>query len=344
MEKKIRLGHIGMSHDHSGQKLATARKYPDIFEIVGICEEKDAVYERLKNHPDYQGIPRLTTEQFFNSDLDAVLVEGFELDLVRLGQMCIDNDLPIHLDKPAGDDIVAFEKLLRDAKRKHLTVQLGYMYRNNPAVEYALKAVREGKLGEIYEVDAIMNTGHWLSKRQWLKCFDAGIMFFLGCHMVDFIHMFQGTPNNIIPFNRSTHFDNTDVIDHGFAVFEYDHGVSVARATATECNGWARRQLVICGQKGTIEIKPLETGNNQRYGEINFTEYSPLGSSTFCDRKQIVEIPPVAGRYDSQLMEFAKCVRGEMENPFTYEYELQTQRMVLAACGQDIDYKAKIEL
>ena len=95
---------------------------------------------------------------------------------------------------------------------------------------------------------------------------------------------------------------------------------------------------------GTIEIKPLETGNNQRYGEINFTEYSPLGSSTFCDRKQVVEIPPVAGRYDSQLMEFAKCVRGEMENPFTYEYELQTQRMVLAACGQDIDYKAKIEL
>lgn len=39
------------------------------------------------------------------------------------------------------------------------------------------------------------------------------------------------------------------------------------------------------------------------------------------------------------MLDFAAYVRGEKTNPYTYEYEYQLQKMILAACGQDIDYK-----
>jgi hypothetical protein len=49
-------------------------------------------------------------------------------------------------------------------------------------------------------------------------------------------------------------------------------------------------------------------------------------------------------RYDAMMIGFAKIVRGECENPWSYEYELRLYRILLAACGVDIDYKKEIVL
>lgn len=49
-------------------------------------------------------------------------------------------------------------------------------------------------------------------------------------------------------------------------------------------------------------------------------------------------------RYKNMLVEFYKCVVGEIKNPYTFEYELRMQMLVLKSCGFDIDYKQKIEL
>ena len=40
------------------------------------------------------------------------------------------------------------------------------------------------------------------------------------------------------------------------------------------------------------------------------------------------------------LAAFAAMVRGEKQNPWSYEYEWKLYRTVLAACGVDIDYKS----
>lgn len=37
-------------------------------------------------------------------------------------------------------------------------------------------------------------------------------------------------------------------------------------------------------------------------------------------------------------------VRGEMENPRSYEDEVVLHRVLLSACGVEMDYKAEIEL
>lgn len=347
--KKIRIGHMGISHDHSYAKLETVMKYPEIFEVVGIYEPNDQLWENEKDRPCYKALKRMTMEELFDQKPDAMLVEGYELELVGFAQECVDRGIHVHLDKPGGNDIHAYHKLLRDAKEKNLVMQLAYMYRYNPGVQYALEAARSGKLGEIYEVDAIMNVHHSVYKRNWAKGFDDGIMFFLGCHMVDLIYQFQGMPNRIIPYNRSTGFDGCDTVDHGFVLFEYDKGISIARSTSTEVNGSTRRQLVVCGSKGSIEIKPLETGNNQRVADIRMTltDYYPEIKEDpklpfvgyFADYSREVPIEPVAGRYDSMLLDFAEFVWGNKENPYTYEYEFEVHKLILAACGQDIDYK-----
>ena len=50
------------------------------------------------------------------------------------------------------------------------------------------------------------------------------------------------------------------------------------------------------------------------------------------DSGEMVE-HPVFERYDTMMQEFAAAVCGEMELPYTYQSEIDVQKMVLEACG-----------
>ena len=101
-----------------------------------------------------------------------------------------------------------------------------------------------------------------------------------------------------------------------------------------------RRQLVICGTKGTMEIKPLEYSvegglqkTDMRFVDMELAEKDGWGS--------IGELTPseVYNRYDTMMTTFAKTVAGEIPNTYNNEYERQLYKIVLASCGVDIDYK-----
>lgn len=214
-------------------------------------------------------------------------------------------------------------------------MQLAYMYRYNPAVKYCLDAARSGALGEIFRVQAIINTYHPPKKRAWMKPFPGGNMFYLGYHMVDLVMLIMGEPERIIPFNKSTGFDEVDVTDTGFAVFEYKNGIATAEASSNDVNGYGRRSLLVCGSKGTIEIRPLERDyNGQPKLVLSLKEMTRERDYTDC--KSYTPMPPMSGRYDAMMLEFADLIENKLENQFTYEYELMVQKAVLSACGMQV--------
>lgn len=330
----VKIGQIGIAHDHSIGFMECIRKYPDVFEIVGIAEQDPENIKKYGQNPCYDGIPFMSIDELLDyPGLEAVMIETEELKLIKMAQLCVDRGLHVHIDKPAGDSVEDFEKLLDTAKAKNLIVQMGYMYRYNPAVQYCLNAVKNGELGVIYQVDAIMDSWYPPEKRVWTNQFPGGNMFFLGCHMVDLVLLMQGLPERIIPFNKSSGIDGVTAIDHGFAVFEYKNGISTVRATLTECIGFQRRQLVVCGDKGVIEIKPLETTDG-----VPISELSISFEHAFNGKYEVLRFPEAAGRYDAMMLDFAEMVKGKKQNPFTYEYELMVQKALLSACGVDVKF------
>ena len=54
----------------------------------------------------------------------------------------------IHLDKPAGESLPQFKRILDEAAKKHLLVQMGYMYRYNPGVVMLRDFLKRGWLGD----------------------------------------------------------------------------------------------------------------------------------------------------------------------------------------------------
>ena len=115
------------------------------------------------------------------------------------------------------------------------------------------------------------------------------------------------------------------------AVFKYKNGVSFAKTCDDEMGGYMRRQLVICGEKGTIEIKPLEAaaeGGGQY--TVAAESYSDSWTKSWQESRSEVH-----DRYDGMMRNFAEMIRGK-ENPYSYDYELGLYRLILRACGREV--------
>ncbi|UKI30712.1 MAG: hypothetical protein L6W00_22865 [Lentisphaeria bacterium] len=61
--RKIRIGQIGIGHNHASEKMAALRRLSDFYEVVGVVEEDDSWWSRRGGLQVYQGIPRLTEEE-----------------------------------------------------------------------------------------------------------------------------------------------------------------------------------------------------------------------------------------------------------------------------------------
>lgn len=326
--KKIKVAHFGIAHDHSIFAMEVLRKYPEIFEIVGICEPDEKTRAELGGQSVYKNLHWMTEEELLNcEDLDAVLCEGHELRSVSDAQKCIDHGFHVHLDKPGGTDLESFRMLLDSAARKNLTIHMGYMYRWNPAMKYVRDAVKNGELGTITGIDASFSIQYQKEKKLWLKQFPGGMMFFLGCHSLDMIMQLMGTPASVSCFNRSAMDEDDGALDSCLAVLDYPNGAAVIRSSGVEANGYYERTLKVVGTKGTIKVQPLETPTLVRRSHIKDGIEHPWHDYS------ISVFPGYPnGRYDDMLLEFAAIVRGDIENPWSNEYELSVQKTLLEAC------------
>ncbi len=321
--KKIRLGQIGIGHNHGEPKMRAARKFPELFEIVGYAEENPRWIEKRQDLRGYEGLARMSVEEVIAKS-DAILVESDVWDLTKYAQMCMDAGKHIHMDKPASGTLAEYRHLLDTAKVKGLVVQLGYMYRYNPAVLKCLEHIRNGDLGEIHAINAEMSTFHPVKFKKWLTNFGGGVMYILGSHLVDLIVYMMGEPNRITSFLQHTGMDGVDFEDNNLAVLEYDRALCRIFVSSVEVNGHGRRQLVVSGSKGTVNICPLEKPIRMTYSDTSIVKGPWEGAH--------IEVPvednTAHGRYDDMMRDFYDYVVGSKENPFTYEHDYLVQKVL----------------
>ena len=326
--KKIKLGQIGIGHNHGEAKMKAARKFPELFEIVGFAEENERWIEKRGANKGYEGLPRMSVEEVIAKS-DAILVESDVWDLTKYAKMCVDAGKHIHMDKPASGTLEEYEYVLDTAKEKNLVVQLGYMYRYNPAVLECFEHIKNGDIGEIYSINAEMSTFHKPEYKKWLTNFGGGIMYILGSHLVDLIVYVLGEPKKITAFLKHSGLDGVDFEDNNLAVLEYDKALARIFVSSVEVNGFGRRQLVVSGSKGTVNICPLERPMTMTYSDTT------IADATYEDRKQIFtfEDNTASGRYNEMMKDFYSYIMGIKQNPFSYEHDYLVQKVLSEIVG-----------
>ena len=320
---KIKIGQIGVGHAHA-TKLEVYR-HSDDYEVVGIVEPDAELCERAGQQPAFRDLPFLTEEQLLNTrGLQAVLVETRVRDLLDTAERCIAAGKHVHLDKPAGESLAQYKRLLAAAEKQKLLVQMGYMYRYSPAVVLLRQFLKDGWLGDVFEVHTVMSKVVAAPERKRLAEFKGGIMFELGCHVIDLVVGVLGKPDRITAFPRHTSALEDGLLDNMLAIFEYPQATASVKSAALEVDGFARRHLVVCGTAGTFHIQPLDAP------AVRLSLDRPRG-----DYKQGVQdiALPKFTRYTADAADMARIIRGEKASDFSYEHDLIVQESVLRASG-----------
>lgn len=332
--EKIKVAQIGTSKwSHGSGIWPTLINHPEAFEVVGYALPENESGKFPEQMKCFEGYREMTVEEILTDpEIEAVAVETEEIYLTKYAIMVAKAGKHLHMEKPGGINLSDFEELVSILKEKNLVFSLGYMYRFNSKINEAIDRVKKGEIGKVCAVEAQMSCRHGEELRDWLKVFPGGMMFFLGCHLIDLIYRIQGEPLEIIPLSCSSGYDGVSGDDIGMVVFKYKNGVSFIKTTACESGGFDRRRLLISGEDGSFEVRPLE-----RYAEGD-RQFSVLhecfGKSWSVPFKETES--EQAGRYDEMMLNFAEMVRGK-KNPFTYDYELKLYKLILRACGEDIN-------
>ena len=188
-----------------------------------------------------------------------------------------------------------------------------------------------------------MSVFHDRNKRRWLKTFKGGMMFYLGCHIIDVACLFMGFPDEVIPLSTSTGNDGIDCEDFGCAILKYSNGSAYIRTCASEVNGFGRRGITVAGTRGTVQIYPTE----QHISSCD-TDLDLISKARITLLKEHPNQWGFGGteytsdpfnRYAPMLLQFAAQVRGEEGYVMPLCYERKLMKTLALACGADNEMK-----
>lgn len=319
---RIKIGQIGVGHAHAS-KLSVYRNSAD-YEVIGIVEPDAALRKSAESAAPYKGLPWLTRDQLLETPgLQAVLVETHVRDLLDNAQACVSAGKHVHIDKPAGDRLPQLQRVLDTAAKNKLMVQMGYMFRYNPAVVLLRQFLKNGWLGEVFEVHAVMSKVVPPAQRKQLAEFRGGMMFELGCHVLDLVIAVLGKPTSVAAFNQHSSPIADGLFDNMLAVLSYPRATATIKSSALEVEGTDRRHLVVCGSEGTFHIQPLD----------NPSARVSLSKARGDYKKGTQEIKfPKYSRYVDDAADMARVIRSDKPTDFTYDHDLTVQETLLKAC------------
>jgi predicted dehydrogenase len=316
---RLRVGQVGTGHAHASGKMEAVRSLPELYEVVGVTGAEGS------RGGAYEGVPRMTeAELFAQPGLRGVLVETAIGESCATALRALRAGKHVHLDKPGALEHAEFAAMRREAESLKLTVQMGYMLRYNPAFEMLFDAYREGWLGEILEIDAMMGKLADPGTRRTIGALPGGGMFELACHVIDAAVTLLGPPSEVHAFSTPSQ-PGDGVKDNQLAVLVYPKATVTIRCNHADPFGGPHRSFKVAGTQGALEIQPLESGK----ATLSLSrDQGPWKKGV-----QPIALPVPKGRYTGEFIDFAKVLRGEKTLHWNAAHDIAVHRTVLKAAG-----------
>lgn len=328
----LKLGMLGMWHSHADGIVRQVATHPDEFSLVGFYDsDPEVVAAQRKNWELRFNDFRIYNkpEDLLRQPLDGVVVEGRVHENLSLARLALESGRPVLLEKPAGDNLDDHRRLIDLAQKKHLHVQMIYLFRYMSAVQELLARARRKEFGRIYEFRGRLPKDLPSYRRyvEELGRYKGGIYFEMAGHLVDLLVTLLGTPRKITPLMAHHHTEGpASFVDNGLALFEFDSAYGIIEVPALEVAPHARR-IEIYGTEGAFVIPHLGSGHlaNKNIQPIEFYRTGAPDWQTLDLAAAILQI--------ADLREFAAVIAGKKPPDFSMEHDLVVQESLLKSSG-----------
>lgn len=308
---------IGFGHAHALGKLKAVRSLPQ-YELAGVFEPDNSLSQKANAR-------LLSLDQILEDPaIELVLVEGRIQDNLRYARMAVEAGKFVHLDKAPGEDLEEFKSILDGARRRERIVQIGYQWRYLSGMSQAIEAARKGWLGDVHLLRAIVDKPIPAQERRQLGLFRGGMMFELGCHLIDRAVDLFGKPETITSILRHDASYADKLADNTIAIIEYDRAIAEISVAAMHAHGDQYRTFEIVGTNGAATLRPFS-------GKLNVHLKDAAGP--YRAGHQIVE-PPAQPQlpYVPDLLEMHRVICDRVAPLYSASHDLLTQEVLLRAC------------
>lgn len=233
----IRMGLIGIGS--MGRHHARVIRETEGMELVAIADaqgDKFGVAKGLEVLPD--------VESLIAAGIDAAMVavptiyhEDVALKLAAAG-------IPTMVEKPISHDVESGERVAAAFKEAGLVGAVGYVERCNPAILELRRRVKDGQLGEIYQIS---------TSRQGpfpARISDVGVVKDLATHDVDLVKWLGGANYKDV-HAQVTHRSGREHEDMVVASGVLDNGI-IVNHVVNWLSPRKERQTVVTGEKGAL--------------------------------------------------------------------------------------------
>ena len=195
---RLRVAQIGTAHAHAAGKIQALRALPEWYEVVAMAETDSTRRRTMAGREAYAGLQWMEVDALMEmKDLNVLVIETSCEEAPELVRLALEAGKHVHLDKPGSWDHAGFIAIRRLAEELGLIVQMGYMLRHLPVIEFLFRIVRDGWLGDLLEIEASMGRRAGDRELHELARIPGGGMFEIGCHQIDLVVNVLGKPQAV---------------------------------------------------------------------------------------------------------------------------------------------------
>ena len=251
MSKQIlRVGAIGCGY-WGPNLIRNFVEIPDA-ELVAIADLDQGQIDRIMGRfPQIQKSTK-NYRDFFEMDLDAVVIATPPQTHFVIAKECIENGLSVLVEKPITLDSREARELMEFAKEKGKVLMVGHTFEYNTAVRALKEMIDSGDLGEIYYIDGVRaSLGLFQTK--------ANVLWDLAPHDISILrYLIGGDPLSVSAKGMSC-LDN-GIEDIAYATFTFPNRI-LAHLRCSWLDPSKTRRITVVGSKKMVvydDVEPLE--------------------------------------------------------------------------------------
>ncbi|HEX2499835.1 MAG TPA: Gfo/Idh/MocA family oxidoreductase [Methylomirabilota bacterium] len=311
MTARLRVGVLGLSHDHVWGNLA-AIATGEMGRLVAVAEPDPRLRERLAQehggvalHPTYDGLLE-------RSDLDAVLVFADNRASAELGRRALGRGFAVLVEKPMAADLAGAEALLAAARSARVPLMVNWPSAWRPAIRHGLDLARAGRVGEPVQLS---HRGGHAGPREfgcsseftaWLydpvRNGGGALVDYCGYGAV-LARVLLGQPQAVTAVSANLRKQDLPAEDTAVVVLRYPRAFALLEASWNQVGSEPAFGMVVYGDAGTLVVhQPRAIRDGQRVGPGRVQVVTRAGSET-------VESPPLPADERDGPTYFLTCLR-----------------------------------
>lgn len=264
MSKKLRIGVLGLSHDHVWSNLRdlnmSARG-----ELIAAADPNPPLLEKVQREYRCPQVHGSYDELLARDDLDAVYVYADNATGAALAVQAAARGLHILVEKPMAATLAQANQMLAAARTAGVQLMVNWPTAWWPAFAHGLTLARRGEIGQIYQT--YYRSAHAGPKEvgcstyfyNWLydaKRNGAGALMDYCCYGAALAAYLLGLPSRVTGVAGRLVKEYITVDDNAIILMEYPRAIGVTMASWTQIGHLTSYVPTLYGSEGTLVVEP----------------------------------------------------------------------------------------